>query len=362
MAWQTILGHDAIVEKFRHSLTTGRMGSTFLFVGPAGIGKRTFALKLAQSLLCQRAGDETLDPCGHCPACVQVSSQSHPDLEMIRKPDDKSFIPIELLIGDKQHRMREGLCARIAMKPMEGGRRIAIIDDADHLNQEGANCLLKTLEEPPPRSILILIGTSPQRQLPTIRSRCQIIRFQPLQPEFTKQLILQTGLAETDPQAAQLAVMCEGSLVKARELSDPAYAEFRSQLYERLATTDWLASELAKFAGEFVDEAGKEHSAKRTRLRLVIEMTTAFYRQLLHALLGSSSSDDDELTRNVNRLLPLWSQDIEAAMACVDRCLVARQDVDRNVNQATNIEAWLDDVCQSGRHGASAISPSVVAT
>lgn len=361
MAWQNILGHDAIVEKFRHSLVSGRMGSTFLFVGPAGIGKRTFALKLAQSLLCQRSTEEALDPCGACPACLQVSSQSHPDLEMIRKPADKNFIPLDLLIGDKQHRMREGLCARIAMKPMEGGRRIAIIDDADHLNQEGANCLLKTLEEPPPRSILILIGTSPQRQLPTIRSRCQIITFQPPPPELAKQLILQTGLASTDEQAAQLAMMCEGSLVTAAELSDPAYAEFRSQLYATLATTDWLASEVAKQIGEFVDEAGKEQSAKRTRLRLVIEMTTTFYRQLLLTLLGSAIADDKELVRQVDRLVTFWSQDIEAVMACIDRCLRARQDVDRNLNQATNIEAWIDDVCQVGRHGAAAISPSVVA-
>ena len=76
--------------------------------------------------------------------------------------------------------MREGLCHDIALKPFRGGRKIAIIDDADYLNQEGANCLLKTLEEPPEKSVIILIGTSQQRQLPTIRSRCQIVRFAPL--------------------------------------------------------------------------------------------------------------------------------------------------------------------------------------
>ncbi len=73
--------------------------------------------------------------------------------------------------------MREGLCHDIALKPFMGGRKVAIIDDADDLNEEGANCLLKTLEEPPPHSVLILIGTSAERQLPTIRSRARRFVF-----------------------------------------------------------------------------------------------------------------------------------------------------------------------------------------
>ena len=92
--------------------------------------------------------------------------------------------------------MREGLCYDIALKPYSGRRKVAIIDDADYLNKEGANCLLKTLEEPPPKSLLILIGTSEQRQLPTIRSRCQIVRFQPLPEQDVAELLLATGACE----------------------------------------------------------------------------------------------------------------------------------------------------------------------
>ena len=158
----------------------GRLASSFLFAGPAGIGKRTFALKLAQAMLCQTRPEEALDPCGTCPSCAQVAAGTHPDLDVVAKPDDKSFIPLELLIGEREHRRREGLCHNIGLKPFLGGRKIAVIDDADYLNAEGANALLKTLEEPPPRSVLILIGTTPAKQLPTIRSRCQLIRFRPL--------------------------------------------------------------------------------------------------------------------------------------------------------------------------------------
>ncbi len=177
MVWQGIEGHDAIADRFRTALTHGRLASTFLFVGPAGIGKRTFALKLAQSLLCQAVPAEQLAPCGTCDSCIQVLAGTHPDLHLVCKPADKGFIPLAAFIGDDDHRMREGLCHAIALKPFMGGRRIAIIDDADYLNEEGANSLLKTLEEPPPRSVLILIATSLERQLPTIRSRCQTVRF-----------------------------------------------------------------------------------------------------------------------------------------------------------------------------------------
>ena len=108
MAWQGIHGHDDVVQRFRQILAGGRLASSFLFIGPAGIGKRTFAQKLAQALLCETNSEERLNPCGTCPACQQVAATSHPDLEVVAKPKGKSFIPIELLIGDREHRMREG--------------------------------------------------------------------------------------------------------------------------------------------------------------------------------------------------------------------------------------------------------------
>ena len=127
--------------------------------------------------------EAALDPCETCPSCTMVLAGTHPDLDVVGKPADKAFLPLELFIGDREHRRQEGLCHNISLKPFMGGRKIAVIDDADFLNAEGANCLLKTLEEPPPQSVLILIGTSPAKQLPTIRSRCQLVRFRPLAAE-----------------------------------------------------------------------------------------------------------------------------------------------------------------------------------
>ena len=108
MSWQEILGHESILERFRRCVHRGRLASTFLFVGPAGIGKFRFAQELTAALLCKEHPEHELESCGQCPACRQVHNESHPDLEIVRKPDGKSFIPLEKFIGDKEHGMREG--------------------------------------------------------------------------------------------------------------------------------------------------------------------------------------------------------------------------------------------------------------
>lgn len=346
MTWHGIEGHDDVVEQFRRALQRRRLASSFLFVGPAGIGKRTFALTLARALLCSVRPEETLDPCGECPACVQVAAGTHPDVQRVEKPQDKSSIPLELLIGDKEHRGREGLCHDIALKPFMGGRKVAVIDDADHLKVEGANCLLKTLEEPPPRSLLILIGTSPAKQLPTIRSRCQLIRFRPLSPEVVAELLLSQELVTDAQQARRLAQHCRGSLQRALELADPELWEFRNTLYGRLAEGELDSVPCARAVCAFVDEAGKQPTARRGRLRQVAGFAADFYRCLLHAQSGAAPSGDADLQRFVARAAERRPADRETTAACLDRCLETAEQIDRNANQTTLIEAWLDDLAR----------------
>src|SRR3989304_4859304 len=278
--WHGIIGHDEIVEKFRLALKRGRLASSFLFAGPSGIGKRSFTIKLAQGLLCQNHSEEELDPCEKCPSCVQVIAQTHPDFQLVGKPDDKSFIPLELLIGEREHRRREGLCHHIALKPFMGKRKIAVIDDADYLNAEGANALLKILEEPPPLSLLILIGASPAKQLPTIRSRCQLIRFQPLDVDTVAQLLLAQDLVQDPAEARRLALYSEGSIQRAAELADPELWTFRNSLYQRLAAQTLDSVSSAQMTAKFVEQAGKEAAPRRRRLHHVVGFAVDFYRQL----------------------------------------------------------------------------------
>ena len=346
MSWHGIQGHDVVVEQFRRALGRRRLASSFLFTGPEGIGKRTFATKFAQSLLCQERSAAALDPCGHCPSCAQVAASTHPDLLLVAKPEGKSEIPVALLIGDLEDRMREGLCHDIGLKPFMGGRRVAIIDDADYLNEEGANSLLKTLEEPPPHSVLILIGTSPAKQLPTIRSRCQLVRFQPLTVDMVADVLVSRGLASDLNEAKRLASHSGGCVRRALELSDPEVWDFRETLLKGLAEPLLDSVSLSASLVAFTEKAGKEAPARRARLRQVVLIAAEFYQRLLRnrSFVGEN---EEHITPPLKQALTQWPGDCRAAEFCLERCLDAAEQIDRNVHQTLFIECWLTDLAKA---------------
>jgi DNA polymerase-3 subunit delta' len=354
MSWQNLQGHDEAAEQFRRALANDRLASTFLFVGPEGIGKRAFALKLGQTLLCETRDVKQLDPCGTCSACLQVFAGTHPDLINVRRPAGKSTIPLGLLKGDEpDYPVRDSLISTLSMRPFRGGRKIAIIDDADFLNAEGANCLLKTLEEPPPQSVLILIGTSIERQLPTIRSRAQIVRFHPLAPEILRALIVEQKTATDPKQAELLANASGGSLTRAAELNDEQLWKFRVELLSRLAQSALHSVPLAQLVSKFVDEAGKEAPLRRARLRLVIGFASEFFHALACRTIGANNDADPELAAAIDRAARGKAWHAESAAQAAERSLEAIAQVDRNANQNTLIEAWLDSLLTLSRPTAT---------
>src|SRR4051794_4737465 len=148
MSWRAIKGHDAIAAGFARAVTRGRLAHAFLFVGLPGIGKRQFARQLAKTMLCESPPSECWDSCDQCPACKLVDAGTHPDVFQVSRPEDKHEFPISTI---------QQLLSDLAIKPARGSRKIAIVDDADDLNEESANSFLKTLEEPPPGSVVVLI-------------------------------------------------------------------------------------------------------------------------------------------------------------------------------------------------------------
>ena len=241
--------------------------------------------------------------------------------------------------------MRQGLCYDISLKPFRGGRKIAIIDDADYLNQEGANSLLKTLEEPPPDSVIILIGTSEQRQLPTIRSRCQIVRFLPLSDQLVAELLK----AEPDITAEQIAAAASragGSLSRARQLLDVDMAEVQELLLAQLSQPDFDSVALAKSLVSFVEAAGKETPVRRERLRQLLLLATDFYREVMRQSAHIPQASDDAVSRQAAATERHWRCDGPSAAACLERCLTAIGQVDANANLATLVPAWIDDLAQ----------------
>jgi DNA polymerase-3 subunit delta' len=269
---------------------------------------------------------------------MQAQAGSHPDIDVVRKPDERSTIPIDLLIGDTAHRMREGLCWRILLRPSVGERKVAVIMDADHLD-EAANCLLKTLEEPPLGAVIILVGTSIERQLPTIRSRCQVIRFAPLPAEKVRLVLERESHAADSPVDAATLDACSraagGSLSRARLLLDPEITAFRGRLLELLSRHPLHGVDLARELIAFVDAAGKEAPPRRARLRIVLESALEVFRAAATGAVGRATGDPA-----LARAAQAWTANLDAALAAVDGTLDALGYVDRNAHISVVIDAW----------------------
>ena len=342
--WQGILGHDQIADQFRHILAEGRLASSFVFLGPEGVGKRTFAVKLAQALLCQEATPTALEPCGRCESCRLMESGAHPDLSLVGLPAGKTKLPVDLFLGDRDHRNQEGLCHDIAMRPLLGQRRVAIIDDADYLTTESSNCLLKTLEEPPSGAVLVLVATNRNRLLPTILSRTQVMRFSELSAEQIL-IILQSEFADMPAEEAQaLAEQCRGSVQRALELANSGLGELRGRLLAQLMPSHVDRQQTAAVVQDFVNTADKDPQSRRQQLRIVFRTTAAFYSNVVRASCQSASGElaNDPLQFQLFRELGPVVQ--ETALAALDRCLEAETELERNANQATLLECWVDDL------------------
>ncbi|MDC0934869.1 AAA family ATPase [Pirellulales bacterium] len=332
--WQGIIGHDAVVERFRTALRCGRLASTYLFVGPEGIGKRSFAERLAAAMLCSAANDVDLEACGACQSCRQFAAGAHPDYDAVALPPGRRSLPIELFIGDRDHRNQEGLCHNLSLRPQLGSRRAALIDDADWLTTESANCLLKTLEEPPPGVLLILIGTSRSRQLPTILSRSQVVRFAPPDPESAAELILTQGIVTDRDEAVRLAREADGSLSRAAALADPELRELGERLRRQFDSGRIDAARTARDVNEVIQAAGKEAEPRRQRFRQVLALSAAAYRVALRSYAEQGLDSDHSR--------------VGAVIESLDRCLAAEEQLNRNANQATLLESWLNDLARLG--------------
>lgn len=354
MGWDDILGHDSVRDRFEACHRNNRLANTYLFVGMPGIGKRRFALELAKALLCE-TNETSLEACGTCPACVQVTSEAHPDLILVSKPADKNFIPVESFLGDREHRRREGLCHDINLTPFSGKRKVAIIDDADFLNAESANSLLKTLEEPPKNSLLILIGSSEHRQLQTIVSRSQVVRFSSLSMVQILE-ILNGPEMPGEVDARKLAHACGGSVELALLLDNKELFEFRLELFGRLASLDPADNGFAKTVCDFVDAQSKEGAVKRRFQRCLGDFSIQFYDGLIQRMLNPNATEkmEPDVLEYCERMLgaqTMFPGALESLAAnCIERTMVFQRQVDANLAMANSVPSWLNDLGKLSRN------------
>jgi DNA polymerase-3 subunit delta' len=342
MSWDRIRGQDEARNTFRAAVERGRLGQAYLFVGPDGVGKRLFALELAKALLCERP-PEPLTACGRCPSCAQVEAGTHPDVFTLRTPEDKHELPVD--------EMRE-FCTQMAMKPTRGTRKVGIVEDADDFNEESANSFLKTLEEPPPGSLLILLATNLDRQLPTILSRCQVVRFSPLRPDDLRAILTDQGV--TDPaQLDRLVRLAGGSAAQALMLNDESFWEVRQKLVEGLTSPRPNFGALAQTWQQFNADAGKDNSAgQRLRASLVIRFLLDALRQALRLSLGAEAAgldpaDEPRLRAFAERLGP------ERLVELIDRCVEADYHVERRVQLILVVESVLEQFTRPNPAGVN---------
>jgi DNA polymerase III subunit delta' len=204
ISFVTIVGHDRPVNILKQALANKALAHAYLFSGEKGIGKKMTAYALAAAVNCEAAGPA--GGCGACPSCRKVASRVHPDVYLLVADGDD--IKIDQIRAVQNH---------LALRPFEGTKKVLIVDGAESLNPASSNAFLKTLEEPPGDTLIILVTELPQSLLATIRSRCQEIRFYPLPRQtLARALMERRGLSEED--AWFVAALAQGSMGRGFEM------------------------------------------------------------------------------------------------------------------------------------------------
>jgi DNA polymerase III subunit delta' len=281
-----LIGQDVPLGRAARAIRGGRVPSAWLLTGPPGIGKATLAYRIARYLLAYGAtdrGPEDLSVPANDPTAMQVTAGAHPGLLVLKRGINANTGKLMTVLGVDEIRRLAGF---FGMTSGAGGWRIAIVDTADDMNDAAANALLKALEEPPARAMLMLLANAPGRLLPTIRSRCQRLDLRPLsEAELAKEL-KDRAPDLGDNERAQLARLAGGSLGAALSLASEdglAMAEEADRLIDRSASPD-LAATLA-----LAEKLARTTDGVENFGRFLIEVLTDRIRA--RALGGTASLD-----------------------------------------------------------------------
>lgn len=329
MSFKDIIGQRLAVDLIKKAIQEKRLAHAYLFIGPDGVGKSLLAKVFAKSLNCERGDAE---PCDECVSCRKIEARNHPDVgwftyKIREKKSDvndgwirpNSFEPNKKTPQISINMIRF-LQRAMSLKPYESKTKIYVIDGADNMTEEAANCLLKTLEEPPKDAVLVLLASNMFRLMPTIISRCQKVTFYPLdEGSVKKELIQRYGLDEK--KALCVSRFAEGSLGKAIEtFEEDAFAkrdkvvdEFVS--HKRLGYEDiWLYEE------------------PRDRVNDILNTLAVYFRDLLVFNLSKSADllvnldKADEIARNSK------DYSVERLEEIIEAIAATQEQIKRNAN------------------------------
>jgi DNA polymerase III delta' subunit len=326
--WTDIFEQPIAVDQLRRAYGTDRLPHGLIFAGPVGVGKATTAAFLSRLFLCEKPDGDL--PCGTCQSCKSFAAGGHPDYHIITKEliryHDKTGKSkgIDLSI----HVIRPEVVERASRKSSMGRGKVFVIEQAELMNPPAQNALLKTLEEPAGRTLLILITDQPGQILPTVRSRCQTIRFGQLSDSTVIRELKARGVAPALAQrAAQIA---DGSLGIALKWIEDGVIESAGQLLEQLdqifagkpadSLPDWFKNAAEHYADQQLkrDELSSKDQANREGLGLYLRLAADHVRARLR------------LEQDPERL--------ERSCASIDAITRAEQYLDANVNVALTFQ------------------------
>ncbi len=337
MSFDAIVGQEGAKRRLSAALEADRVPGGYLFLGPSGVGKFTTALALARALLCEGDGAHA---CGDCSACRRAESRVHPNLHVVGEGDAVTRIKVE------EVRTIQG---RLSLRPLEGTRQIVIVDNADHLGDISGNALLKTLEEPPPGAVLILVASEALRVLETIRSRSQEVRFSSLATDQVRAVLEDEGVDREEAEA--LARSAGGSPGHALALRRLGFPDRGSHIYERfldLRGRDPGRADPIGIAEDLVARpAGKvDAAAERLAVQEILKLLAHLARDAMVASVGVRDGDRSVTTRILDAALERFGSDPERWGRVLRRLLEAAHNVRYNVSVDLVVADLLLDVEQ----------------
>ena len=333
--WKTV-GQDRLLEQITGSLRVGRIGHAYLLAGPPHVGKMTLALDLASAVNCLQS-HETGAPCGACEPCSRIQRGVHSDLRVVSVGGDPQA-PTRISI--RQIREAENF---LSVTPVEGGWKVIILDGAETLSagqSESANALLKTLEEPPDQALLLLLTTSEDSVLPTIRSRCRFLPLRPMAGESLTEFLVSQHGAPPDHALwlSRLARGCPGSAINT--LQDPTILEARSDELDSIAAPSANALD-QRFA--YANTLASGFSRERESVRQTLYLWQSWWRDVLLVKEGAA-----EHVQNIDRREELEQIAPSVASSAIVRFLKRTQTtlvaLDANANPRLALESLMLEI------------------
>ncbi|MCC6825634.1 MAG: DNA polymerase III subunit delta' [Acidobacteria bacterium] len=259
-----LIGNEGNKELLKRLLAEGRLPPSFLFAGPEGVGKRQFAVEVAKAVVCTNSVNG--EACGECSACrrCEVFQQAKEDDKDAHKLIQWSaHRDVGMVVPYNRHILVDAirdLEKEANFRPFEAAARVFIVDDADRMNDAAANAILKTLEEPPAASYIFLLTSRPDSMLATIRSRCQMIRFSPIQTNAIEEFLIRENGYSAD-EARLAAAVSYGSIGRALSIKPAEYRERTELMIAVIRSIVRIgdAAALMNISKELTEAKEKEH-------------------------------------------------------------------------------------------------------